>query len=314
MTPAPVPSAAELKQAATDVWSSPQIKSIQVNPSDVSMLSKKIEGDLLNRGFRPTNGNAQGTFGEVSRMIPDTSVQSVGVDDLRAARRALGMTAKQIDPATMTATPDATAARSAISHVDDFLDNLAPELQEANQNYAAGKSAERLDYRTIKADRRAAKSGSGMNIENTIRQEVDKIPDRGLSPEQKAIRDAIVMGTPMRNGLRTAGKLGVDGGLSLMLHGGAALGTGGTTLPVTVGGTIARKVGEGLTRSAIKRLSENIRGNSPLARSLPPVAAPLPNPVMSGVATPITVADLIAAITGRRPGIVPSYAEEDQRQ
>lgn len=305
----PAPSAAELKQAAVDVYQSPQIKAIQIQPSDVAKLAEKTESKLLSDGFRPTPNSAPGTLSEIERMYPGNT-PSVSVDDLRAARRALQKTTKQVGP-DFKPTPDAAAANQAIRELDDFLDNLAPSLKDANANYRAGKSAELLDYREIRADRRAAKSGSGMNIENTMRQEVDKIPDRGLSAEQRALKDKIVLGDMPRNALRTAGKLGVDGGLSLMLHGGTALATGGTTLPITVGGTLARKLGEILTRRQIAQLNSSIRNASPLAKSKSPIALPSPNPLLGIPASGMSLSELLNGLRSY-PALMPSRAEREQ--
>lgn len=259
------PTSAELKAASKAVYQDPAIRGISIPPQDVSLLSTRIQSDLANQGFRPTTGNAPGTFAEINRLTPPSGVTSVGIDDLRAARRSLGITAKQIDPATMTATPDANAAMQSIGKINEFLDTLAPELKTANANYAAAKSADRLDYRLAKADRRAAKSGIGGNLENTMRQEADKISNRGLTPDEIALKDQIVLGTPTRNTLRTVGKFGVDGGLSLGLHTLSGISTHGATIPLTIAGTGARIAGELLTRRQMGNLSEMIRNRSPLA-------------------------------------------------
>lgn len=307
--PAPAPAAIELKQAAKDVWNSPAIKSIEIPPSDVARLAEKTESSLLNEGFRPTPNSAPGTLAEIDRMYPG-NIPSVSVDDLRAARKALSKNAKQIGP-DFKPTEDAAAATRAMRELDDFLDGLSPDLKTANANYRAGKSGELLDYRTMKADRRAAKTGSGMNMENTMRQEVDKIPDRGLTPELRALKDQIVLGDKSRNALRTAGKLGVDGGLSLMLHSGVAIGTGGSTLPITVSGTLARKLGEILTRRQISQLNAGIRNNSPLARSAPPVALPTPHPLLGVPASNLSLAQMLGMMRPY-PALMPARAEDQQ--
>lgn len=258
----------ELKAAAQAVYNSPAIKAIDIPSTDVTALASKIENSLVERGNRPTAGNAPSTMAEVKNLYPGDGVESVKVDDLRSARRALNITAKQRDPLTGAPTPDAEAAMHSIGHLDGFIDTIAPELKTANANYAAAKGADRLDYRMAKAEHRAARTGIGGNLENVMRQEADKIPNSGLTAEEQATRDQIVLGSPLRNTLRTAGKLGVDGGLSLMLHTGAAVGTGGTTIPVTVAGTIARKFGEFLTRRQMGLLSEQIRARAPLSSSM----------------------------------------------
>lgn len=262
------PPAAELKTAAKAVYNDPAIKAIDIPPADVSGLATQIENSLTQHGNRPTTGNAPATFAEVKNLYPPQGVQAVKVDDLRATRRALNITAKQIDPATFKPTPDAEAAQHAIGHLDAFIDTIAPELKTANANYAAAKSADRLDYRMAKAEHRAARTGIGGNLENVMRQEADKIPNRGLTADEQAARDRIVLGTGTRNALRVAGKAGVDGGLSLALHLGSGIMSGGGTVPITVGGTIARKLGEHLTKRDMGKLSEQIRSRAPLAQAL----------------------------------------------
>lgn len=309
-TPVEAPSSQDLKASAVSVYDSPAIKAINIHPNDAAALGSKIENDLLRQGFRPTSGNAPATFSEVKNLTPPQGVQAVKVDDLRSARRALNIAAGQRDQLTGAPTPDANAAHQAIAHIDAFLDTLAPELKTANADYSAAKSADRLDYRLSKAEHRAARSGTGGNLENVMRQEADKIQNRGLTPEEQAMRDRIVLGSAARNALRTTGKLGVDGGLSLMLHSGAAIGSGGATLPVTVAGTVARKVGEALTRSEMAKLSEAIRSRSPLAQTLiqqAPVRQISPNAITSLVAAQPRIPLQMPV------GVLPANAEQNQQ-
>jgi hypothetical protein len=316
--PAPKTTPAQAKQAAVDVWESPQTKSIQALPPDVANLAAQIENELLKGGARPSTGSAPGTFAELQRMTPPGfqpggpgigPVKSVSVDDLRATRRAFGETAKQT--ADFKSTPDARAASIAIDRIDDFLDTLSPALREANANYAAGSRAQSLDYRAMKAQHRADKTGSGSNIENTMRQEVDKIGNRGLSAEEIASRDRITEGSKTRNALRKVGKLGVSDGLSLLLHAGAAGTTGGASLPIAAAGTVARKIGEVLTRREIKALGEQMMSRSPLAQSL----QPLP-PKQASKLTKSLISALMAGSPARQQsmmGLVPARAKDDER-
>lgn len=303
--PAPSPSIADLKTSARAVWNDPAIKTAPISGVDATRLASGSQNDLLAQGFRPTTGSAPGTFAEVQRMTPPAGV-SVTVDDLRAARRALNMTAKQRDPIGGL-TPDALAAKSVIEKIDNTLDSVSPKLRDANADYAAAKTAELLDYRSMKAEHRAARSGSGSNIENTLRQEVDKIPNRGLKPAEIALRDQITEGTPVRNTLRKVGKLGFNDGLSVMYHAGMAIPTGGANLPVGVAATIARKVGEALTTKQIRDLNEMIRARTPLARSMPPLQAPAPPP-MFGATIPYQFSQGLPFFRGA----VPAYADQNE--
>lgn len=313
MKPAPIATAPELKADAVSTFQDPAIKSIQIPPQDVANLAAQTQGELIQRGFRPSAGNAPGTFAEVDRMTPGPGVPAVGVDDLRSARRALNITAKQRDPIGQ-ATPDAVAAQHAISRIDGFLDTVAPEIRTANANYAASKQAGMLDYRAQRADRRAAKTGSGSNIENTMRQEADKIGNRGLTADEIAARDQIVEGTPLRNALRKIGKLGFSDGLSLMYHAGLTLPTAGVNLPIGVGATVARKIGESLTRAELAALNAAIRARAPLSQSRPPVpVAPPPSPMLGSAVVPPQLQQVLGL--GVSPfGLMPAHADQNQQR
>ena len=118
-----------------------------------------------------------------------------------------------------------------------------------------------------------ARSGSGSNIDNAIRQKISAILDvkgrtRGFTPAEIAQMETIVRGTPAANVARKLGKLGVSDGLSLLLHAGAAAGSGGATLPIAAAGTASRKIAEMLTQRGANKLDEMIRGRSPLAQSM----------------------------------------------
>lgn len=277
----PAPTIAELKDAARAGYNSPEVAAVEIHPHSVGTLAAKIEDDLINKGFRPRN--TPGTFDEIRNLTPPQGVSSVKVADIDSARKALGVMAKEVD-AVGKPTAEAAAASTAISHINDYLPNIssadviagdapaaAAILKDAGENWGAAKRAESVDVRLTRADRQAAKSGSGSNIENAMRQKIAgmlDVPSRsvGYSAPEVAKMEEIVRGTPTRNVLRKVGKLGVDGGLSLLLHAGTALETGGMNLPVAAGGTIARKIGEALTSRSGRDLSEMVRNRSPLAR------------------------------------------------
>lgn len=309
-TPAPLPSATDLKGAGSAVYNDPAIKSIPLPSSDINNVGASIRSDLRQQGFRPTTGNAPGTFSEIDALNPPNSATAstsplFNVDDLRSSRRALSITAGLRDQ-TGRPTPDAAAASQAIEKINKYLDTVAPQLREANANYSAGKSAETLDYRKMMADRRAAKTGSGSNIENTMRQEVDKIPNRGLTKDEQALKNTIVEGTPARNALRKVGKLGFGDGLSLMYHAAAAPLTAGLSLPFGMGATAGRKIGEMLTRSQIKQLSEMMRSRAPLAKSAPMV---MPSLNKNSALAALLLRQVSPSMF---PAVVPAYADKNK--
>jgi hypothetical protein len=184
MTPAKViaPSVDELKAAARAGYNSPEVAAVEIHPQSVGNLAAKIEDDLINKGFRPRN--TPGTFDEVRNLTPPAGVTSVKVADIDSARKAFGVMAKEVD-AVGKPTAEAAAASHAIGHINDYLPNISPAdviagdapaaaaiLKDAGENWGAAKRAESVDVRLTRADRQAAKSGSGSNIENAMRQKI----------------------------------------------------------------------------------------------------------------------------------------------
>lgn len=280
--PAPVaaPSVAELKAASRAAYRSPEIAAVQINPQSTANLATQIENRLVNQGFRPANEGP--VFTVLNELRPPAGVTAVGVNDIDSARKALGIMARERDAAG-AATPRAAAASIARDAIGDYLPNIPARdvlagdaaraseiLGEAQANWGAAKRGEGIDLQLTRAERQAAKSGMGGNVENAMRQKIATILDNpkrtaGYSPAEIQAMEDIVRGTRGRNALRAMGKLGVDGGLSLMLNTGAAIGSGGATIPVTAAGTIARMLGQRATARAGTGLSEMVRNRSPLA-------------------------------------------------
>lgn len=278
---APAPTVAELKAASRAGYNSPEVAAVEVSPKPVSDLSTRIETDLATKGFRDRPNQGKPVFEEIRDLVPPSGVASVRVADLHSARKALGEIAKEVDSVGKP-TSNAAAATIAKAHLDDFLPNISQAdvlagdavraseiMKEADANWRAAKKAEQVDLQLTRAERQAAKSGMGGNIENSMRQKIATILDNpkrtiGFTAAEKQAMEDIVRGTKTRNALRAAGKLGVDGGLSLLLNTGAAIGSGGATIPVTIAGTIARVLGQRATSKAGAALSEMIRSNSPV--------------------------------------------------
>lgn len=288
--PVIAPSLAELKSASSAVYKSPEIAAVKIDPKSVSGLSSQIENDLLKKGYRQRSQPE--VFDEVRALTPPTltpqqiaqgyTLPPVEIADLHSSQKALGILARERD-AIGQATPKAAAAAEAKRALDDYIPNVpqadliagdagrASELlKQAAGDWGAYKRGSAIDLQLTRAERQAAKSGMGGNVENAMRQKIAIILDNpkrtsGFSqPEIQAMED-IVRGTGGRNALRAAGKVGVDGGLSLMLNAGAAMGSGGATIPVTAAGTIARILGQRATAKAGAGLSDMIRSRSPLA-------------------------------------------------
>jgi hypothetical protein len=121
--------------------------------------------------------------------------------------------------------------------IDDFIENAKPsdmaggDGQQAFEAITAARAANRqyratelVDEAIDSADLRAASTGSGGNINNTLRQELKKLIDdpkkaRSFTPEQlKELEDVVRQGK-MEGVLRWVGKTSPGGnGLALLLH------------------------------------------------------------------------------------------------
>ncbi|WNV09950.1 hypothetical protein [Tardiphaga sp. 709] len=292
------PTVAELKAASRAAYQSPEIAAVRVDPRSTANLATKIENDLLQKGFRQRSQPE--VFEEIKALTPPTltpkqiaqgyTLPPVEIADLHSSQKALGLLARERD-AVGAPTPKAAAAAEAKRALDDYLPNIPASdvlagdaaraseiLKEASSNWGAAKRGEQVDLQLTRAERQAAKSGMGGNVENAMRQKIATILDNpkrtsGFSKDEIKAMEDIVRGTKTRNTLRSVGKLGVDGGLSLMLNTGAALGSGGATIPVTVMGTIARLIGQKSTAKAGAALSELVRSRSPMATGNKGVAA-----------------------------------------
>jgi hypothetical protein len=298
---AAMPSLAERKAAAQAGYQSPEVAAVEIKPQAVTNLAASIENDLLHRGFRPTAKSAGDTFGEIRDLRVPQGVQSVKVADIDTARQALGNLSKEVD-AIGQPTAEAAAARMAISKIDDFLPNLNQTdllagdaakansiLQEARANYKSYKQGSLVDTKQANAELQAASTYGGGNINNATRQAFRPLLRNneaglsGFSPEASAQANQVVVGGPLGNTMRQLGRLAPTGPVNMGIHVGAALGTGGATIPIAVAAYGAKKIGESITRSEVDKLRDIIARQSPLyqqraaqanaANSLLPTAA-----------------------------------------
>lgn len=280
-----IPTADELRVAARAGYDHPTVQDLEIKPAAVSTKADDIIADLNRSGFR--DRNAPNTYAAVQGLkdpigfSPTTGGTAAKVADFDSVRKELNITAGERNGIGKP-TADAAAAQKAVDHIDDFLTNIAPQdvikgdpqkaaqiLQDARGNWSAASHMDDIDTRLTRADRQAAKAGTGSNIDNAIRQKISAVLDvsgrtRGYTPAEVAQMESVVRGTPSANLMRILGKFGVSGGLSLLLHAGMAVPTGGASIPIAAAGTVARKIGEGITTANANRITDMIGSRSPL--------------------------------------------------
>lgn len=320
------PTVEELKNSYRAGIDHPDVKAVTFNPDALTDLHNTIRGDLEQRGFRERReGNTFSDLNELSNATP-TMARAAGapatVADVESIRKSLGKTARERSP-DFSPTSDAAAATVAVKHIDNWFDNLnqpslltgdiskaAPILKDARADYAAASRAEDLQKKIGNAALQAGSSYSGGNINNATRQALRPLAKNdfakagGYSDPEKAALSKAIMGNVVGNTMRAAGKLAPDSGFKALEHIAAAFGTGGASIPASIGTLAAKMGGDYATRRNVNNLSEMLRSRSPLAQQ---VAAASPVPVRQGGGQRALVNALMAS-TAPRARMIPMSA------
>lgn len=187
--------------------------------------------------------------------------------------------------------------------ISAFLDSLTPnkvqgadpegivaDLKSARGMTARVKRAEAVLNKEMRAERRAATSGTGGNEVNAKRQNIGALLDierdptlsgrrQGFTPDEVALMDKIAFGSKPQNAARTLGRMAPNSGaLPLMATGwggaaglGMAAATGNPIAAIPAGagaiGLIAKTLAEKSTNKDIERLMQLILSGAPQAPS-----------------------------------------------
>jgi hypothetical protein len=252
---------------------------VEIHPQAMNRVADNILTELHTEGYRPRN--APGVFDAVEELRAPAGANHE-ISDIDSVRKVLNRA--RMDPAQRD------AARRAINHIDDYLadlhknpndivvnphfaQKLSDEAVAARANYAAAKRAEDVDEALDKAERAAARAGSGGNINNAIRQALSSLRNNkkkmaGWTDAEKAELDAVINGSRTGNAARQAGKFAPHGIVSTVMSAGAghALMPGIGEIAVPGLGFIAKKIGDRITQSGADRLSNVIKSRSPLGK------------------------------------------------
>ena len=294
-----LPEVDALKSAARSQYQDPAVAAVEIKPAAVTNLGTQIENDLTTQGFRPSP-NLQKSVFDVVRELKNPP-GPVGVNDLDAVRKALGVISGEVD-AVGKPTASAAAARTAVRKIDDFIPNLNPAdllkgnasaansvLQDARGNWGAAKRSEQVQTLLSNAEINAASANSGGNIQNTVKQAFKPLLRNngakavGYNDAEMAALNKIVRGTWAGSAARAAGNLlGGGGGLGMLAGGAAGYEAGGVPGAIAAGiaGRVLKKVGNRSTLNAVQNLDNLIRSRAPeavrLAAQNPQAAQALP--------------------------------------
>ena len=268
---ASAPSADRLIESATEKYQHPALVGSYIKPSAVADLRQSIEKELTDNRFGKFRTERVHNY--LNQIDEAVDSGKVNFDDFNAIRE----TFRDFNKG-----PEKAAAALVNNKMTEFIKNLPPEdvvfgdpkkaqeiLQEAHSLYGAGKRSETITSAREEAVNRAARTGSGANLSNTLRQEIgriarDKRQNKFFSKEELDQMHQIERGSNPGNITRLLGKFGLYHPITgwfpfIFSHMGThkAIAAMGAIL-----GHVSQKVSEGITQREIDALDEMVRARS----------------------------------------------------
>lgn len=258
-----VPTTQALWDKAEQAYAAADKAGVIIRPEAISRLKANLEKALADFGWSPEiTPGVSGVLKNIDRMGGE-NVTLKGLDTLRK-------TAGQLRARDQGETSRAIGGKLT-QEIDAFMSGVKPadivqgdaaagvkSLMQAREMWKRASKADKVETAMQEAADRAAKTGSGGNINNATRQEIDKVAKRGnWTPDEQAALDAVVKQGGMADALRLAGKLSPEGnGLSLLLQLGAAGATSGASLPLAAAGGVAKRIAD---RNTLQKAQEALR-------------------------------------------------------
>lgn len=286
MTPetVPVQSLDEMKEVNAADWAAIKASPDTLTPEASARLSPELYAMLQEK--RATNPNL---FPRANATVADiTDLPPKSLYEVEEARRLAGRNvASNADEAAVGVEMKKT--------IDKYLNGLTPDdvqgadpeaaialMQKARKGSHQAFKADEIENKAMRAETRAATTGTGGNEVNAMRQNVRSVFDRerdptlrgkggGYTPDEMAAMERVVNGTGAQNIARLLGRLSpTSGALPLMAMGGG--GVSGTTAAMLTGnplyalpmagagiGMVAKAAAENMTKKEIARLLATIR-------------------------------------------------------
>lgn len=315
MTPetVPVQSLDDLKQSNADKWATIKGSTDTLTPQASARLSPELYAMLQDK--RATNPNlfprANATVDDIAALPPKS------LYEVEEARRLAGRNvASNADEAAVGVEMKKT--------IDEYLNGLGPNdvvgadpeasialMRDARKGSHQAFKADEIDNKAMRAETRAATTGTGGNEVNATKQNIRAIFDRerdptlrgksgGYTPDEMAAMERVVMGDTKSNIARMLGRMApTSGALPMMATGwggaagiasGMATGNPLMAIPAAAGGIgfAAKAAAEKMTKDEIRRLMKVVlNGGKAPAKSAARTAAEraIYEQLLSGAAT-----------------------------
>jgi hypothetical protein len=258
-------TAEELKAASREAYKAAEDAGVIFTPKGVQQLQRSVVDDFTNFGFHPTNEPGAATVLRELRKLSDKNVTLKGLDTIRKIASNGFQPGNQSNNALLT---------QVIKRIDDFVENAGGDavlmgsnskeagklIADARKLWGRASKLERAEQLLDKAGRRAASTGSGGNVENATRQNINRMLDNprlslGMTPDELAAARRAVEGTTTQNALRQIGKLSPQGnGLMQALGIGGMMAQPAIAVPAMIAGYGSKKASEMLAQRSVDEL------------------------------------------------------------
>lgn len=301
-----IPSTDEIKAIAQAGYKMAGDAGVVVKPEGVKRLGVELKEGLAEQGYLP---KLQPRVAAVIEEADRLGAENLTFKSLDNLRRVAGNVAGSADK------DEARIGVQLVRKIENYMENLpaddvlagnasqaAAGFREGQENWARFKRSELVDTQAQKAARRAASTGTGGNADNAMRQNVRQILDnprksRGMTDEELAAAERVVMGSKLENGLRQVGRLSpTTGGLSTMMT------TAGTMMNPILG--VPALVGAGAKIAADRSTARNVQALSEVIRSGGKTSRDLVKAARRGEG-PRGLLDAIAKSDARTGGMIP---------
>jgi hypothetical protein len=258
---APVPTAKELKGQATAFYNQADRIDEALPVNKLKELQSGVSDALSN----PAVGYDESLNSGTAKLFKDLSAKTDS--DLHTSY--LNSLLKRAKRLEARGGEDGYTAGIIRENIDDFLNSNVPQIAQSRKAgdaaYRRAMGAKTVQKAVDKAERMAAKSGSGGNIDNSLRTYIEQIRGnekkaRFFTADEIAAMDRIIKGTPSGNLMRSIGKFSPEtGGLtSMMSVGGAVSPAAPVTVPLNIAGVFAKRGAERSTRQNVNSLLQQI--------------------------------------------------------
>jgi hypothetical protein len=267
-----IPTTEDLTQQAHAAYQAADKAGVTISQPTMQSIARDVAQTAVDNGvdpvLHPRATRAVTILNESAEGGPRTLLE---IDRLR---RTIGMAGRSLDP------DERRIASIMMDRLDDQISRLSPNdvtsgdvkagtqaLQQGRELWNRMRKSERIETIVADAQNRAVTSGTGGNVDNTIRQGIAGLlrnPKlaRLYTDEEKTLLQKVARGGPVQNLMRLVGRISPKSGALPLLANVAAVAHDPLSLVATTGATVAKALGDTATARNVGRALDRIRAGA----------------------------------------------------